>query len=166
MTESIPKEMFFPIFWVFGWLAASIIYRKSKGKPIFYKKPAETKFRQANASGNSLRSWLTRMGGAHNCLVVQVTGNELDIHPTVPFNWFFLPEIYGLEHRMLLNQIVSVEIVKKLFWRKVEIEFKTQDGSNEGVSLWLKKPEDFVAALGFPDGQVRTPNIQQGSRPA
>jgi hypothetical protein len=54
---------------------------------------------------------------------------------------------------MPLSQIVSVKIIKKLFWQKVEVEFRSRDGGNEGVSLWLKKPEDFVAALGFPDGQ-------------
>ena len=136
MTESFSKDMFIPLVWILVWLAASMIYRKSKRKPLFYKKPSYTKFRQGNASGNSHGNWLTRIGGARNCLVVQVTENELDIHPFVPFNWFFLPEIYGLEHRMPLSQIVSVKIVKKIFWRKVEAEFRTRDGGNEGVSLW------------------------------
>jgi hypothetical protein len=84
--------------------------------------------------------------------VVQVTENELDIHPFVPFNWFFLPEIYGLEHKVPLSQIYSAQIVKKFFWRKVEIDFRTRDGGNESVTLMLKKPEDFLAAIGFSEG--------------
>src|SRR4051812_44858313 len=79
-----------------GWILASLLYRKIHGKPLVYERLEGTKFRETNASGYSHRSWLTRLGGANRCLVVQVTDRELDIHPRPPLNWFFLPEIYGL----------------------------------------------------------------------
>ncbi len=101
-------------------------------------------------------------GGAHNCLVVQVTDNELDIHPFVPFNWLFLPEIYGLEYRVPLANIVSSKIIKKLFGRKVEIEFRTSEGRIEGVSLWLKNPEDFFATIGHSLGKDGQQFIKRG----
>lgn len=85
--------------------------------------------------------------------MVQVTEYELDIHPFPPFNLLFLPEIYGLEHRVSLKDIMSAKIAKKLFWRKVELEFKTSEGKVEGVSLWLKNPEEFLDAIGYSLGK-------------
>ncbi len=135
--------------WPFAVGLASILYRRSRGKPIFYRKPASYKFRQANASGRSHRSWFTRIGGANGCLVVQVTDNKLDIHPFFPFNLFFLPEIYGLEYEISLINILSARLVKKMFTRSIEVEFRTNDGDNETITLQLKHPEDFLAAIGF-----------------
>jgi hypothetical protein len=77
---------------------------------------------------------------------VQLTDQELDIHPFVPFNWFFLPEIYNLEFRVPIHHIVSVERKKKFFAECIDIEFTTSDGRNK-VSLWLRHPESFVETL-------------------
>ena len=85
--------------------------------------------------------------GARNCLVVQVTDEELDIHPHFPFNLLFLPEICGLEYRIPLNRIVATNIVKKFLFKKVELAFTTTEGSSEEVSLSVKRPEDFLSAL-------------------
>jgi hypothetical protein len=148
LTDLFDSQLIKAFAWVFLWLAASLIYRRSRGKPIFYRKRASVKFRQSNASGNSHRTWYTRIGGASNCLVVQVTENELDIHPSVPFNWLFLPEIYGLEYKIPLDQIVSAHQVKKIFREMIELEFRTKEGKIEGISLWLKRPDDFLAAIG------------------
>lgn len=46
--------------------------------------------------------------------------------------------------------------LKRLFGRKVEVEFGTSGGI-EGVSLWLKKPEDFLAAIGHSQIHRRQP---------
>jgi hypothetical protein len=151
MTELLNSANAIPQFWIFvwliGWLLVSLAFRKARGKPIFYRKPKAPIFRQWNASGNYERNFLTKFGGAHNCLVVQVAENELDIHPFVPFNWLFLPEIYGLEFRIPLTRIKAAKIVKKLLWTKVELEFKTSEGENEKISLWLKNPEEFIRAI-------------------
>jgi len=141
-----------PIAWILFWTMASLINRKIQGKPIFYSRPSSLRFRQWNASGNSHRSWYTRLGGANGCLVVQVTESELDIHPFVPFNWFFLPEVYGLEHRIPLGQISSAAIVKKFLGRRVEVEFTTKGRVPEKVSLFLRRPEEFLAAIGHLPG--------------
>jgi hypothetical protein len=102
------------------------------------------------------------MGGSHNCLVVQVTDNELDIHPFVPFNWLFLPEIYGLEYRVPLGNIISANTKKKLFRQGVEIEFKASDRKIENVFLLLKKPEDFLLAIGQPKRKEGKQFIHRG----
>ena len=89
-----------PLLWIIAWVGASLVYRRMRGKPLIYAKLQGTKYRQTNASGHSHKSWITRLGGARGVLVVQVTADELDIHPFPPFNWFFLPEIYALEYRV------------------------------------------------------------------
>ena len=139
-----------------GWVLASLLYRKIQGKPLVYKRLEGTKFRQTNASGHSHRSWLTRLGGANRCLVVQVTERELDIHPYPPFNWFFLPEIYGLEFRVPLTDIRSAQLRKRIIRQYVEVSFRTDRG-DETVSLLLSRAEDFLRALGVPPGRMQPP---------
>ncbi len=148
--------------WLLCWTGASLVYRVLKGKPVFFRRLPSVRFREWNASGNSHRNWFTRLGGANGCLVVQVTAAELDIHPFVPFNWMFFPEILGIEYRVPLKDVVSVETVpveqsfKYTILRKfvkrhgVVVEIAAADGAREKVSLWLKRREGFLAALGIP----------------
>lgn len=157
------REIIFPVGWILCWTIASLAYRKMQGKPIFYSRPPSLRFRQWNASGHSHRSWFTRLGGANGCLVVQVTNTELDIHPFVPFNWFFLPEIYGLEYRIPLNQVLSAVIVKKFLGTRVEVEFITKGRTPEKVSLFLKRPEEFLAAIGHLPGPEAQSFIKRSS---
>jgi len=162
MTGGFEDRFVFPAAWLLGWTAASLAYRVLKGKPVFYARPPHLRFREWNATGNSHRNWFTRLGGVNGCLVVQVTDTELDIHPFVPFNWLFIPEILGIEHRVPLKDVASVKAIaadreftntvfRKFFKRRgVEVEFVPGEGAREKVSLWLKHPEGFLAALGVP----------------
>jgi len=150
-----PPPFWIALTWIAGWVAASLIYRKMRGKPLFYPRLTGTKFRQSNASGRSHRSWFTKLGGANGCLVVQVTDTELDIHPLPPFNWMFLPEICGLEYRIPLTDVRSAVLRKRLFGRSVDVELRTADGDDVTVSLNLAHPHDFLAALGPHAGNGR-----------
>lgn len=146
--------------WIAGWLAASLFYRKLRGKPIFYTRLSNTRFRQTNASGHSHRHWFTRLGGANGCLVVQVTEAELDIHPFPPFNWGFLPEIYGLEYRVPLTNVRSAELRRRFFRLCVDVVLHTDDGETK-VSLFLAHPDEFLSSLGLknsPDGRKAAPH--------
>jgi hypothetical protein len=131
----------------FAWVGASLVYRLANGKPVFYRRLPCVRFREVSASGNSNRSWLTELGGARNCLVVQLTEQELDIHPFVPFNWCFLPEIYDLEFRVAIERIRSVTRRKNLFAQSLQIEFTTADEKRHSVSLVLRREEHFLEAL-------------------
>jgi hypothetical protein len=133
--------------WFAAWVGTSLVYRASRGKPILYRRLASVRFRERSASGYSHHTWYTKIGGARNCLVVQLTDEELDIHPVMPFNWFFLPEIYDLEFRVPVHQIVSVERRRKFFADCIEIEFTISDGNRKKVTLWLRHPENFVETL-------------------
>jgi len=143
-----PVVFWIPLLWIAGWLAASLFYRKLRGKPIFYARLPNTRFRQTNASGRSHRHWFTRLGGANGCLVVQVTETELDIHPFPPFNWLFLPEIYGLEYRVPLTNVRSAELRKRFFRSSVDVVLRADEGETK-VSLFLAYPDEFLKALGM-----------------
>lgn len=162
MTLGFPDRLVLSAACVLAWAGASLVYRALKGRPIFYRRLPRVRFREWNATGNSHRNWFTRLGGANGCLVVQVTDDVLDIHPFVPFNWLFLPEVLGIEHRVPLSGVASARpvaserafthtIFRKFVKRRgVEMELVTGEGGREKVSLWLKEPERFLAALGVP----------------
>jgi hypothetical protein len=137
-----------PLLWIGAWLGASLVYRRMRGKPLVFPKLAGTKYRQTNASGRSHRSWVTSLGGANGCLVVQVTDDELDIHPFPPFNWLFLPEIYGLEYRVPLSSVRSAEVRKGFFRTAVDVVVTTPERGDEKVTLYLAYPKEFLTALG------------------
>lgn len=110
----MPSEIFeryFPILfwfglaWVSGGVIASIFYRRSHGKPIFFSGVPGARFVETAASGHSNRSWYTRLGGANRCLVVAVSDQRLIIRPRFPFNLMFMPEVYGLEYEVPLDYV-------------------------------------------------------------
>ena len=144
-----------PLAWIGAWVVASLVYRAIHGKPIFYARLPGTRFRQTNASGHSHRSWFTRLGGANGCLVVQVTEMELDIHLFPPFNWLFMPELFGLEYRAPLTSVRSAELRKKFFRSYVDVVLRTDDGETK-VSLLLARPDEFLAALGITSSSHRS----------
>jgi hypothetical protein len=87
----------FSIGWIIAWIATSIVYRRKAHKPLFPRVPNDAVFAETRLSGRSLRNWVTRIGGASNCLLVYVSDSALTIVPMFPFNLMFLPEVYGLE---------------------------------------------------------------------
>jgi hypothetical protein len=162
MSPEFADRFAFSAAWVLAWAGASLVYRALKGHPIVYRRLPRVRFREWNATGNSHRNWFTRLGGANGFLVVQVTDDVLDIHPFVPFNWLFLPEILGIEHRVPLSGVASARpvpverafthtVFRKFVKRRgVEVELVSGEGAREKVSLWLKEPEGFLSALGMP----------------
>jgi len=148
MDPPPPWAHLVPLLGVAAWVGASVIYRRMRGKPLVYAKLSGTKYRQTNASGYSHRSWVGSLGAARGVLVVQVTADELDIHPFPPFNWFFLPEIYGLEYRVPLSSVRSAELRKRFFREAVDVVITTPERGDEKITLYLAYPEQFLAALG------------------
>lgn len=110
--------------WVLFWIVTSVIYRKLNNKKIKNPKEKDIVYEDKSASGRSLKSWYTRLGGANRCLVITVTDSELIIRPFFPFNLMFLPEIFDLEHMINISDIANIQKEKSLFGEKVVIEFK------------------------------------------
>lgn len=133
--------------WVALVVAASAIYRTSRGKPVLTRAPNEPVFLERWTSGRSLRNVLTRLGGARNCLLVAVTRDALVIRPHFPFTLLFLPEVYGLDWTIPRSSIQSVEQVEGLMGARLLVAFLSGEGNTERVELILRQSEQFRQAL-------------------
>jgi hypothetical protein len=135
-----------------GWIAlvilASVLYRRSKGKPLFRPQFEQPLFLETWRSGHSLRSVITRLGGARNCLWVAVDENSLRVAPHFPFNLMFLPEIYALEYNVAGGAVRSVERIDGLLARnRVRVSVERQPGAEESFEVSLRDPDAFVRAV-------------------
>jgi hypothetical protein len=133
--------------WVVLVIIASAIYRASRGRPVLTKEPNEPLFLERWTSGRSLRSILTRLGGARNCLLVAVTRDALVIRPHFPFTLLFLPEVYGLDWTIPRSSIQRVEEIEGVLGTRLLVEFLAEDGNTERVELILRQSEQFRQAL-------------------
>jgi hypothetical protein len=139
-----------PLSWIFLWIAASIVFRRSRGKPIFPTKPQDSIFYERTASGHSHRNFLTAIGGARNCLMVAVTPQELIVQPWFPLNLMFLPEIYDLEHRIPRANIRGIKESRFVFGKTIRIDYLDLAGGMHAISLILRKPDDFLQSIHGP----------------
>lgn len=135
-----------PLLWIGGWIAASIWFRRTNGKPIIPQKPTDAVFCEDWCSGRSLRNGLTRIGGARNCLLIYVSDGQLVVTPRFPFTLMFLPEIYGLDLRVSIASIASVEPAQHLWDRVLRISFHSADLAP--IELKLHDERRFIDSLG------------------
>jgi hypothetical protein len=136
---------FLAIPWLLAVIGASILYRRKAGKAIIPRLPADAVFTERGCSGRSLANIITRLGGAHNCLLVAVTADRLIVTPFFPFNLMFLPEIYGLDYSIPGAAIREVDVRRGLLGRRVIISYQVPDIRE--VELRMRKLDRFVAAL-------------------
>lgn len=138
----------FAISWIGLWILASVIYRRWNGTYILRPKFPYPLFEETRASGRSLRSFVTRLGGARHCLWLVITGDMLHIGPHFPFNLMFLPEVYGLEHHVPASNIVAVEKIDRWLRRpKVRITVRPGLIGEESFEIENKRSDEFIAAL-------------------
>lgn len=137
------------LLWTLVWVGGSIVYRRAHGKPVLFFGVRDAVFQERVASGYSTRNVVTKMGGAHNALVVAVTRDRLVIRPYFPFTLLFLPEIYGLDYEVPLHNIVRAEEKKvMMLWTRVSVEFRNPaDNEVREVILRLRDPKAFLAAV-------------------
>ncbi len=131
----------FALAWTFAWMAY-FLWRRSKTGPKFPPVGEVTVlFRERFASGASHLSWMTRLGGASNCLSVILTDSELWITTFFPFTAF--AGFYDLEHR-ISNQALT-NVTQK--GRSITIDFDMPDGDRRRIVLYLRRASEFMAAL-------------------
>ena len=131
-----------------AWIGASIVYRRICGKPILFFGVRDASYQQRSASGHSNRSWLTKLGGARNCLVVAVAQGRLIVRPWFPFTLMFLPEIYGLEYDVPIESIIGVSNSHGFFFGStLDVQFRDNLGQTQSVSLYLRDPNLLTATL-------------------
>lgn len=139
-------EIVLPVVWIGGLIAASVWFRCATGKPIIPQNPVDADFREDWCSGRSLRNRLTRIGRAHNCLLVHVSDGQLVVTPRFPLNLMFLPELFGLEIRVSIASIASVEPAKRLWSRMLRVSFHSADLAS--IELKLHDERRFLDSLG------------------
>jgi hypothetical protein len=137
------------LLWVSLLMAASVVYRRSRGKVIYPTRPKDSLYYEGWASGRSNTNLFTKVGGANNCLMVAVTPDFLIIQPRFPFNLMFLPELLGLEYRIPKVDVRGVEKKGGLFGKGVEVHFVDADGGSRSVRLYLRRTDEFLAAMGI-----------------
>lgn len=133
--------MAFACAWIICGIAASAVYRRSKGKAILSVAPDNALFVEKWTSGRELGG-IRSLGGANNCLIVAVTIDTLSVTPCFPFTLLFLPEIWGLEHRIPTRDIRSVEERTGILRSTQVIAF----GFGRKIELRLRDPEGFRQA--------------------
>lgn len=152
MNGAAPPAFFFPLFflawaWIVGVIVVSVAIRIRRGKPIFPRAPADASYAERWASAASQRSWLTRIGGASNCMIVAVTPKTLLITPRFPFTLMFLPELYGLEATLDRGAIRSVQPLTGWGPNNVRVVFADANGQERAIDLKLRDRDAFIAAV-------------------
>lgn len=147
-----PDNFFIPFAigatWVALVIALSVLYRRSKGKPLFRPQFDRPLFLETWRSGRSLRSPITRLGGANDCVWVAVHDGALLVGPHFPFTLVFLPEIYGLEYAVPGDAVRSVERADGVLARgRVRVTIERRPGDEESFEVSLRDPDGFVRAI-------------------
>ncbi|MCW3107701.1 MAG: hypothetical protein JWQ09_2207 [Segetibacter sp.] len=148
--SQIQELLYSPMFtflWIGSFILASVIYRKSKGKPLYPRTPSDSIYSEKWASGYSNKNFITKLGGARNCLLVAITPTHLVISPLFPFNLMFLPEVYGLEYKIRKENLRKISESSKFLFKVVTLDFISESGESLSMSLKLKNNQFFIEKL-------------------
>jgi hypothetical protein len=137
--------LIFAILWVI--IGSGILwYRRQKRGFVFPKLSAdEILFQETTASGNSYKTWHTRLGGANNCLKLVITKDELWITTWFPFT--LVADMYDLEHRIPRNKIQSIKKTKVLGRDRLIIDFITSTGTPRKIGITPKALDRFLTTI-------------------
>lgn len=127
------------------WIIALGVFAHFKMKRSGFKipKPTEpgTLFVERFASGHSGKSWITKLGGASNCLTVYFNEDVLVVTSFFPFKQL-LP-YYDLHHVIPLLDITSIDNKG----RNLIIDFNRSGGKRGRLSLIMRKKPEFYQAM-------------------
>ncbi|MFC1773538.1 hypothetical protein ACFL3A_09325 [Pseudomonadota bacterium] len=132
------------IAWLVIVILASMVYRSINKKGVSPLTGTEFQFSEKGASGWSHKNFLTKLGGARNCLNVELGRAGLWIRPFFPFNLMFLPELYDLEHFIPREKIQGVNPQQRIWGKSVVIDFTSEKGIDKRVELRLRKHDEFL----------------------
>ena len=135
------------LLWVAAW-AAYFAWRRYRRGPIHPPyTDQDLRFTERFASGFSHKNLFTRLGGAHNALVVRVLNDALLIEPIAIFKWITPAGFNDLEHYVPKKDILSVESVPGIGRQTLKIRFRARDGISRTLELALRKSQEFQSAL-------------------
>jgi hypothetical protein len=131
-----------------GIVTSSVLYRLQKTKPIMKSDFPEPRFTETWCSGWSDRNVLARLAVAKNILWVVVTKDELHVSPHFPFSLMFLPEAFGLDHRVPGKTIMDVrETSSASLGRSVLVKYRHATGDEEYLELRVNDVPTLTKAL-------------------
>jgi hypothetical protein len=126
----------------------SVLYRLQKTKPIMKPDFPDPRFSEAWCSGRSDRNVLARLFVAKNFLWVVVTKDYLQVSPHFPFSLLFLPEAFGLDHRIPGKTILDVrETSSAVLGPSVLIQYRHATGDEEYLELRVHNATALTQAL-------------------
>lgn len=135
----------------FVWVAIifGIRYYRLKRTGIVFPhvSPEGIRFDEKAASGYSHKSLFTKYGGAKKCLCVTVTDTEVWIRTFFPFSVF--AQQCDLEHRIPRASIMGLQSKQSAFARTITLDYHDNRGQSHTFTLMLKRPDDFLRALGL-----------------
>lgn len=147
MAEQATSWAQHPGLWAAGallWLALSVVSRLLTDKPLFAARRAGCLFAEGWASARIGTGLLARLGTARNCMHVQVSGDELRVHPHFPFTLGFMPELYDLDQVVALAAVRSAAIVSGHRAKVVELRYTLANGADGQMLLFLRHAEAFI----------------------
>ena len=98
-------------------------------------------------SGRSLKSFLTRYGGARNCLKVVVTRDDLFVLAPIRFLVYFT-EKFDLEHSIAKKSITQFTTFYVMRLPGYRVTYVSQSGEVRTIELWPRRSKDFEQAMG------------------
>lgn len=128
-------------------IAASLMYRRAMGKPVFFFDLPTASFLERFVSGHSNDNFLRRLGGARSCLVVGIVADRLIVRPIFPFNLLFLPEIYGLEHDINVRDVLRAELTRSRWRSQLVVTFRDGRARARSITLHLRSPDALAKLL-------------------
>lgn len=131
-----------------GILVGSVAYRLQKSKPMMMPEWPQSRFSETWRSGRSDRNPIARLAFAKNFLWVKVAKDELHVSPHFPFSLMFLPEAFGLDHRIPGKGILDIrEAYSSVLGRTVVVKYRHATGDEENLELAVSDAAAFMKAL-------------------
>lgn len=114
-----------------------------RARPTFTKQ--DIVYQEFFASGASQKNFLTKLGGAQNCLRLVVTREWLWVTSWFPFS--LIAPIYDLAHVIPLTAITSVTPSRAFFAETLLLTYADSSGQSHSLKLIPKNRDRFLAAI-------------------
>ena len=130
-------EIIFLLYLVYQYMLAQ------KNKPVIPR--ADIVYQEWFASGHSEANFLTKFGGARNCLRLLVTTQCLVVTSWFPFSLF--SAFYDLEHVVPLATISRVEQKQTLGMKYLLVVYQDSQGKAHRIGLMPRNQHRFLEAI-------------------
>jgi len=105
----------------------------------------EVLFSEHYAAAQSLKNSWTRLASTYGCIMIVLSRKTLLIRPHWFAKWLISLLRLDLCYEIPITSIVAVtEMGKWASYGKVELRFKTAEGSDQKILLYVKKHLEFI----------------------